>query len=328
MWDPPHNMPRYRRKYAKRKRSSKTWKKKRGTARVRSGRLAKSGLFTRTLQVATQRQKNIKLKFISNQQYLVCCQSTGTGTYSENTYLSIRCNGIASIMYRNGSQNIGGASAARSWAPVGTGYGPGVTHLDADGVALWLGKYNHFTVVSSKLTATFNTTNCQEHGVDTAQANRSGPVCCYIHKSSTPDSLLTTSTAGDLLAKPYVVKQVLQPGDTNTGCKLSMAYSAKHFEGVKGSVVGHDQLRGGMASSGATNPGELSYLHIGIMEARGTSRPLNAGIERLPIMMINLHMEYVVALTEPSDLQQPGMPFAPAVVAGGGGAAAPMRTGY
>lgn len=285
-------------------------------------------MFTRTLQVATQRQKNVQLKFISNQQYLTCCQSVSTGDYSENTYLSIRANGIATIMYRNGNQNLGGSSAARSWSPVGSGYGPGVAHLDADGVALWLGKYNHFTVLGSKLVVTFNTTNVQTHGSDTAQSARHGPVCCYIHKSSTPDSIINTTNAGDLLNKPYVVKQVLQPSDVNTGCTLSMGYSARSFEGVKGSVIGHDQLRGGLSSSGATNPGEQSYFHLGIMDARGGSRPYNAGIERLPVMMINVHMEYIVALTEPTDLQMAGMPLAPAAVSGGGGAAAPMQQGY
>ena len=161
-----------RRSYGKRKRYAKKKsyrKKKRGTARVRSGRLSKGGMFTRTLQIATQRQKNIRIKFVSNQQYQVCCQSTGTNTYSETTFLAMRCN-----MYRNGSQNIGGSSPSRSWGPVGSGYGPGTASLDAEGVDLWKGKYNHFTVLGAKLTATFNTTNVQDMGTDTTDTQRQG----------------------------------------------------------------------------------------------------------------------------------------------------------
>lgn len=313
-----------RRSYGKRKRYAKKKsyrKKKRGTARVRSGRLSKGGMFTRTLQIATQRQKNIRIKFVSNQQYQVCCQSTGTNTYSETTFLAMRCNSIHAIMYRNGSQNIGGSSPSRSWGPVGSGYGPGTATIDAEGVDLWKGKYNHFTVLGAKLTATFNTTNVQDMGVDTTDTQRQGPVCCFIHKATAPDSIGVTTTAGDLLEKPYLVKQILMPSDTNTGCTLSMGYSARAFEGIKGSVVGHDQLRGGLLDSGLTHPTERSYYSIGICDARGESRPHNAGKERLPIMMINIHIEYVVALTEPSDVQIAGIPVAPMVVMTGGGPA-------
>lgn len=244
----------------------------------------------RTLQIATRRNKNQVLRFVTNQTYQV--NPGGTVGGMENTFLTIRANSIYDIMKQNGSLNPGG-----TWIPQDSAeYGPFQTP-NATGWSEWTHRYQNFTVLGSKISVTF-----EPYGVDAGYAQV--PTTLYIAKSG-GDNIVSTGSEMSLINKfPYCVRASLMPGSqynssaqqSNQGVRLSMTYSTKKFEGVK-DVKDNNQLTGEFSGH---QPGETSFFYVGL---RNTI-PSGATNDRMPKGIMRIKVEYITSLSEPTESNQ------------------------
>lgn len=244
----------------------------------------------RTLQIATRRNKSQVLRFVTNQTYQV--NPGGTVGGMENTFLTIRANSIYDIMKQNGSLNPGG-----TWIPQDSAeYGP-LQSPNAAGWTEWTHRYQNFTVLGSKISVTF-----EPYGVEAGFEQV--PTTLYIVKSG-GDAILSTGSEMSLINKfPYCVRASLMPGSqynssaqsSNQGCRLSMTYSAKKFEGVK-DVKDNNQLQGHFTGH---QPGETSFFYVGL---RNTI-PSGSANDRMPKGIMRIKVEYITSLSEPTESNQ------------------------
>ncbi len=252
----------------------------------------------RTLQIATRRNKSQVLRFVTNQTYQL--NPGGLVGGMENCFLTIRANSIYNIMRQNGSLNSNG-----TWIPQDNGeYGP-LLNPNATGWSEWTHRYQNFTVLGSKISATFEPTGVGEAG------SKQVPSTFYLILSGA-DGIIGTGTEMALINKfPYTKRASVIPGQqynstsqmSNQGVRLSMNYSTKRFEGVR-DVKDNNQLTG---EFNGHQPSETSFFYVGL---RNTI-PSSATADRMPQGLVRIKVEYIVSLSEPTETNQVQMPAMP-----------------
>lgn len=253
----------------------------------------------RTLQVATRRYNSQMLRFVKNLVYEVNPQ-----TLSENIFLSIRANSIYDILQNNGSQNQPG-----TWLPQDdVEYPVTAGHIvNADGWDAWRERFQHFTVIGSKLQVTYQPT--QLSVVDTAgTANGTvaqAPSTLYITLSGVANQISNTTAMRAIVNLPYLKRGAIHSNvQGQNGKRLYSFYSAKKFEGVK-DVIDNQQLRGRFLNSfgSANQVSEQSFFNVGICPT--VENTLGGSSDKKPPGgIIMLKVEYIVKLTEPTDTNQ------------------------
>jgi hypothetical protein len=236
----------------------------------------------RTLQVATRRPTTATLKFVKNLIYKV--NPGGTDGTIENTYLTLRANSIYNIL-----QQDGGVQSAGTWTPQDSAYAPGNV-VNAEGYSDWKDRFQHYTVLGSKLSAVFTPQN------DSNDAREINEATFYLSKAGGTGEVNALTAAKDINKMPYTRKTAIKAGETGIGKggSLSMNYSAKKFEGLR-NVIDNATMKGqfGNAYASASQPTERSYFNIGIVQTiPATALP--------PKGILKIQLSYIVKLTEPT----------------------------
>lgn len=331
--------PRKRRSYKSRPKKGRPSYKKKRYARKRTAAVRGRMGVPRTLQVESKRQRNVVKRFQALQTYTL---RPGFANEMESTtvFQIIKANSPLSFnaqfsdgwdnsidIYPDGHPNT--KPAEMIWNPqdatAATGYGPLATHRHMPGILDdGTKRYQHFTVLGAKLTVTITPTGNNANisgGVWEADTEPicDSPVQLFMYKTGTSGDIAKENAADTIAQKPFVVRKNFLPGsDTTQSVTMSMSYSAKKYEGVRGSVMGHDHLRGRLPrwndlsstfiDQGA-DPSEKSFFVWGICDARGAARPKVVGNNKnsygaiLPEFLVQQKIEYIVALTEPSRVQ-------------------------
>jgi len=247
----------------------------------------------RTLPLATLRPKHATLRFVKHLTYEINPQSN-----SENIFLTIRANSIADILSNNGSQN-----QPSTWIPQDNDYvaSTGV-ELNADGYTEWKERFLHFTVLGSKVTASYQP-------YQLAQTSSSGVLngsieqavsTLYINKTGLANVVSPTTTMSSLVQFPYTTRKTIMPSVSGKGAFASMSYSAKRFENVK-DVLDNNNLKGSFdnAYGSGSQPSEKSYFNVGIVPL--IEQTLGGSSDKKPPAgLLRLNISYVVALSEPT----------------------------
>lgn len=134
--------------------------------------------------------------------------------------------------------------------------------------------YNHFTVIGSKITVTFNQ---RSTGNTTAT--------CAIHKND--DAAFGPLSMDTMIEMNSGKFKVLPAGGGYKTCTLTNSWSAKKMFG--GSTMGNDQLRG----NASTNPAEQTMYVI-------TSQPTD--ILSTQTVVAEILVEYIAVWTELKDI--------------------------
>lgn len=239
----------------------------------------------KTLQIATRRNPSQILRFVINQTYRYVGAS---GVAGETAVLQYRANSIYSAQ-------IPMSTNAAEWVSQDpTKYSNIVAdgiQQNADGWDEWQNRYQHFCVLGSKCSSTFEPTT-------------TGAAMVHVHHLSGVTPAITKSTQmKDINKLPYVyrnsiVATTVQRG--NTGSRMSQQYSAKKFEGVK-DVTDNSNLRGTFASGAPAGPNEQSYFTIALAPA--TQTPAGTA-NLLPNGILRVKIEYIVLLKEPTETNQ------------------------
>lgn len=308
-------MPRFgrrrfkRRKYARRPRWSRKrrrfGRKKQGQGYRRStGRVRTYGLGGPTQQIATRVQPNIKLKFVYNQTYTYDPSRQLPNTDKQFMQLiGFSCNQISDI-HANG--HLYGATVGNVWMP--QNHVTPVQNIDSKGYIEWRERYKYGTVIGSKITVTAKTIAASGAGGGGIE-----PTLMFLHKTGSvaPQNVFNAATQGaeDVNVKPYVAKAHILSSNVTTGAKLTMGYSAKKFEGVKGHIIGNLGYREvlGKASAPASHapPAEQSTWILGFCNARGVHHTPTIAASSTPPLLVQVKIEYIVALTEPRTTTNP-----------------------
>lgn len=216
----------------------------------------------RTLQIATRRYKKQMLRFVVNQTYK--CTPQGAGSVGpENCYLQFRANSIHDVM--NGALGNGSLMQPNTWASQHVQeYGPTVTNVTAEGYDNWKERFQHFTVLGSRLQAT-----CQT--IVGTSASETGTF--YVNLAGATGSITNTKQAWQIMELPYTKRARLFPAVTTAGgatanvpgARLQINYSAKKFEGVN-DVMDNSNLRGAFDNSFGEGkyPTEQSFYTVGM----------------------------------------------------------------
>jgi hypothetical protein len=244
------------------------------------------------------------LKFVSNQTYQVVPGGTVGG--QQNTYLRIRANSIYNIMHENGSIQPAGTFIPQST----TKYGPTITPINAEGFGYWDARYYHFTVLGSRLQATYEPTGPNPN-FPTA---RIIPSTFYVNLSGSNNQIGTSSHMDYINELPYTKRASIistqsnvangsgngtTSQNRNNGVRCYMNYSTKRFEGVT-DVDDNDQFKGNFLTP--SGPGEGSYYTVGLQSTIPSTAA--AAAETQPPGILRLKIEYIVKLTEPTNTNQ------------------------
>jgi len=249
----------------------------------------------RTIQIATKRNMNQKLKFVLNQTYVVDPSVLDAG---KSAVLSYRANSIYNSHMPTSVTAT--ANLFKSQDPTkynNNGSATPVISQNADGWDSWSSRYQHFCVMGSKISYTFEPT---ETGA---------PAILCSHLSGVSSAVTTDTPSSRLNELPYVFRHSLATQgvtsgiNATTGIRGSMKYSARKFEGVN-DPDDNSNLRGRFANAnlnppvvGAT-PTEQSFFYLIMAPVDpATSTKMPGGVLRVKI-------EYIVHLKEPTESNQ------------------------
>lgn len=240
----------------------------------------------RTIQIATKRNLNQTLKFVLNQSWVLDPTVMAAGQtmnlqYGANTIFESHLPGAAD----------GQALAYKSQDP--TLYNNQTSlgiKQHADGYNDWAPRYQHFCVVGSKLTYTWEPTGT---GV---------PCTMFAHLSGVTPAIIASTNSAAINKLPFTnrhsIASIGVSSPKSAGVRGDLKYSARSFEGVT-DPDDNSNLRGrfGNTSSGGVglNPGEQSYYNI----AFAPVDPATAG--KMPGGVLRVRIEYITKLKEPTE---------------------------
>lgn len=235
----------------------------------------------KTLQIATRRNYNQRLKFVVNQTYLVDNSQLPVGRC---TYLHYLANSIYNVQI--GTEAINGVW--RSQAPIMYGNNtsaPASPASNASGWDEWQSRYQHFCVTGSKIHVTYEPYNSGD------------PTMLFITKSGTVNTIDSAKTSEELNLLPYTTRKsmVTSNNQNANGCSAFATYSARKFEGVK-DPNDNSNLRGTFGAGGntASRPSETSHYYITLAPTDPNAQgKMASGVMRVKI-------EYIVTCTEPT----------------------------
>jgi len=227
---------------------------------------------------------NQRLRFVVNHVY---DYNPGTLAGTETNGMTFRANSIADIrpdIY--GTPNVFIAQDPAT-------YGINVPNIKATGWDDWVNRYQHWTVLGSKLSATF-----EPYGTGEDQGQ---PGMMAVKVSGINGSIDATTDAAAINKLPYVKKgHVMGACNQNRGTRLYAFYSARKFEGVK-DVVDNSVLKGRFttAADPATQiPNERSFFEVALCK-------LNPNVgQQMPKGILSIRIEYIVHLAEPTETNQ------------------------
>ena len=253
----------------------------------------------RTLQIATRRHMTQTLRFVKNMTFKCTPQLGNPVVGPENCFIQIRANAIDDLM--NGSSGNGSVNMPGTWeAQDVNSYGQGVQSVIAEGYNDWKERFQHYTVLGSRIQAT-----CQT--IVGTSASDTGTF--YINLAGATGNITPGKQAYEIMKLPYTKRGRLFPAVTTAGgatanvpaSRLHMHYSTKKFEGVK-DVMDNQNLRGAFDNSYGSGgvPSELSYYTVGYVP----TMPFSATSGAHAPAIITIKVEYIVKLTEPTDTNQ------------------------
>lgn len=240
----------------------------------------------RTLQIATRRNPNQILRFVINQSYIYDGTVTGNG---DTAFLCFRANSIY-------NSQIPVSTTAGEWTSQDpTKYSNKSSDLitqSADGYDDWKNRYNHFSVLGSKIQTTI-------------EPMSTGTPCIHFHHlSGTQGAIQAGVKSSTINQLPYTyrtsVNATIQGGGaTGGGSRMYQSYSTKKFEGVK-DVRDNSNLRGsfGNISGGPALPAEQSFFYVGLSAVDPLTTTSN------PKAIVRVKVEYIVMLKEPTETNQ------------------------
>ena len=238
----------------------------------------------RTLQVATRRSNSQMLRFVKNMTFGVNPQAL-----SENIFLTIRANSLNNIMVNGGGQNQGGTWTAQD--PLN--YGAAVAVVNADGFDEWKDRFQHFTVLGSKIQITYEPIDVQ---YEPSGAPKFIPTTLYVNLSGVNGAIDPLTACKDVIKKPYTKRAQIMQSSAAGGKRLYQFYSAKKFEGVS-DVLDNSNLRGRMGTGAP--PSENSFYNVGIVPTINSN--LGGQVSQTsPSGIMRIKVEYIAKLTEPT----------------------------
>lgn len=250
----------------------------------------------RTIQIATKRNKNMNLKFVLNQTWLV--DPSKLSNPNDTLVLSYRANSI----YRSHMPTLVNATAGACVSQNPTLYNNNgnaspLIEQSAEGFDTWSDRFQHFCVTGSKITYTFE------------PYSTGAPAILISHLGGVSGAVQTASDAVRLNSLPYTTRHSLVPQSVtsgifaSTGIRGSRSYSARAFEGVT-DPNDNSNLRGRFANSKVTppvtgaTPTEQSFFYLAIAPVDpSTTVAAGQGVLRVKI-------EYIVSLKEPTESNQ------------------------
>lgn len=137
----------------------------------------------------------------------------------------------------------------------------------------WMTFYEHFTVIGSKITATFSPVG------NTTGTNQ---LVCGIYTDSNTTS---TSTPSAMMEQPGTIYKFLGTSESQPFCRVSKLFSTKKFFG-QSKVIDNPSLEG----SDIASPAELAYFHVFTGASDSTSDP--------PAIVVNIQINFIAKLTE------------------------------
>lgn len=226
---------------------------------------------------------------------------------TENIFLSIRANSIYDILYQNGKLN-----QANTWNAQDPEYNPssGLV-VNADGYSDWNERFQHFTVLGSKIQVTYQP-NTGGHVADGTSSRV--PSTLYITLSGVPDQVTQNTPMRSIAKLPYLKRaQVMANNEDASGVRLYSFYSARKFEGVK-DPADNSQLKGNFSNAlqSPSEPHEKSYFNVGLVPT-AYQNVGSTGVPVAPGGIMRVKVEYIVKLTEPTDTNQVSVPSAPII---------------
>lgn len=257
----------------------------------------------RTLQIATRRPMTAMLRFVVNQTYMLEPKVSNVAPIGpECAYLQFRANSIVDIMHGtngNGSKNFAGTWTAQD----PPNYGPTQVGIAAEGVTSWQERFQHFTVLGSKIQVTSQTV---KNSPDATAAELPGTL--FINLAGLDGVIDKTTQAYSINDLPYTKRAriISAVGNAPTvnigassvpGARLGLTYSAKKFEGVT-DVLDNSSLRGHFENSvgNVAVPAEESFFTVGYVP----TMPFSATTPALQSQLVTIKLEYIVKLTEPT----------------------------
>lgn len=262
--------------------------KKRGNRSPKKKTIKTKSLYhpsvARSLQIATRRNFNQKLKFVTNQTYIYNSAVTPDG---DSCVLKYSANSIYNSQVAV-STLAGPELKSQNPALYSNLVSDGLNQ-DASGYDQWSSSYQHFTVAGSKIQIT-----CRPMGTGVPTQ-----VSIVLAGKSTA---ITSDTKTDTLATmPFMRRAIICStgnGATNS-VRLYHTYSARKFEGVR-DPTDNSNLRGRFADNtvtppvAGTAPTESSYFYVVVS-------PVDPNVTGKVIpMMITTKVEYVTILREPT----------------------------
>ena len=250
----------------------------------------------RTIQIATKRNKAMRLKFTLNQTWLVDPSKLANPT--DALVFSYRANSI--YQSHMPTLSTGTAAAAISQDPSLYSQNGSLTPVisqSADGFDTWSDRFQHFTVTGSKITYTFEPTGAQAPGIFVS------------HLSGVSGAIQAATSAVRLNQLPYTTRHAITPKSSSIGIfaadgiRGSRTYSARKFESVT-DPNDNSNLRGRFANSlvsppvVGSAPSEQSFFYLALAPIDpATTLAVGSGVLRVKI-------EYVVSLREPTESNQ------------------------
>lgn len=247
-------------------------------------------MIPRTISLATRRNFNQTLRFVLNQSWVLDPTVLGDGKtlnlqYGANTVFKSHIPTAAATSeacYKSQDPQLYSNSVQTALFQAAEGYSD------------WKDRYQHFCVVGSKITYTWEPigTGC--------------PCVLYCHLSGVTPSITETITSAQINKFPYTnrhsISSIGVSSPKSAGIRGSMNYSTRKFEGV---TDPHDNtnLRGRFGNSNAPgglglDPGEQSYFTIAMA-------PVDPATDtKMPGGVLRVKVEYITFLKEPTESNQ------------------------
>lgn len=275
------------RKYNKKKNYRKG-KKKQYASKQSSYR----SVIPRTIQIATKRNQNQRLKFVVNQTWIVDPTVLANG---KSAVLSFRANSIYQSHMPTGDSTTNAFISQNPSKYNNNGQRDPVIQQNADGWNEWTNRYQHFCVTGSKITYSFEPTST------------GAPAILLSHLSGVGSAITTDTSSAFMNELPFSKRHSLSTSPlfnvTSGGCRGSLTYSVRKFEGVV-DPEDNNNLRGRFANPNLTTPtvgatpGEQSFFYL----ALACINP--ADTNKMPKGVLRVKIEYITQMKEPTETNQ------------------------
>jgi len=258
------------------------YKKRKGNKKKSAYRTA----IPRTVQIATKRNFNQTLKFVTNQSWVLDPTVLDVG---KTLILQYSANSIFKSHIPVAAD--GQAAAYKSQSP--TEYSNKLSsaiYQNADGYTDWQERYQHFCVSGSKITYTWE------------PSGTGAPTTFFCHMSGVTPAIISSTNSSAINKLPYInrhsITTVGVTSPRSAGIRGNMKYSARKFEGVK-DPDDNSNLRGrfGNSNSGGVGlpPGEQTYFLLAMAPVDPTTDT------KMPSGVLRVKIEYIVKLKEPTE---------------------------